>query len=327
MKSLMLLLQHVLDDIQGRCRISTARDLKTIASRVEHEGDEFLTITLANFGKDFERSLDSGSIEPHQFLGFKKTAALPSLFQGLLGLVFDRASGVLLDEPDTEAIRALRQVTLMWAKIKEPCSDARNAKAIEGFIKCEQELNDLDAKEVSFARRNRLHRIFQILFRDVLQEIEEHVVYGTLVPRHGPGRTVDILFGNEKYNMSEWTVRLDKVFASSDYLIPSYRYWEHLQTVSFLEPGEERPVKVTLVPKSAKTPRLIAIEPTCMQYTQQAVKEKLVESLERKTNLSSFFVGFEDQVPNQVLARKGSQDGSLATIDLSEALTESDTRW
>jgi len=55
-----------------------------------------------------------------------------------------------------------------------------------------------------------------------------------------------------------------------------------------------------------------------MQYTQQAVAEPLVQLLEKDV-LSGSFVGFTQQEPNQILARRGSSDGSLATLDLSEA--------
>jgi hypothetical protein len=55
-----------------------------------------------------------------------------------------------------------------------------------------------------------------------------------------------------------------------------------------------------------------------MQYLQQAIASELVPSLESIPDFGSF-VGFTDQTPNQRLARQGSLDGSLATLDLSEA--------
>jgi hypothetical protein len=88
--------------------------------------------------------------------------------------------------------------------------------------------------------------------------------------------------------------------------------------VDIREPGRERPVKVTLVPKTLKTPRIIAIEPTCMQFMQQAIMEKIVKFLEDDDTVSGM-VGFQDQTPNQRMAKEGSVSGGLATIDLSEA--------
>jgi hypothetical protein len=108
------------------------------------------------------------------------------------------------------------------------------------------------------------------------------------------------------------------MFPSSEYIIPNQRYHQVLEHVQFLEPGDELPVRVIHVPKTHKTPRIIAMEPVCMQYTQQALKDVIVEGIERD-NLLSSFIGFRDQEPNQFLACQGSEFGSLATLDLSEA--------
>jgi len=142
---------------------------------------------------------------------------------------------------------------------------------------------------------------------------------GKLVPKHGPGATADRLRGNAKFTLSEWTWRLESGgFPSVDFLMPNQKYWHRLTHVEFAEPGNERPSRVVAVPKTLKTPRIIAIEPACMQYTQQAVAEPLVELLESDP-LSGSIVGFTRQEPNQLLAKLGSIDGSLATLDLSEA--------
>lgn len=55
-----------------------------------------------------------------------------------------------------------------------------------------------------------------------------------------------------------------------------------------------------------------------MQYAQQALSMRLVEEILRDRLLSSF-IGFDDQEPNQLMAREGSRFGNLATLDLSEA--------
>lgn len=55
-----------------------------------------------------------------------------------------------------------------------------------------------------------------------------------------------------------------------------------------------------------------------MQYTQQALQGILVDRLQRDGILGKL-IGFDDQIPNQEMAQEGSRDGSLATLDLSEA--------
>jgi hypothetical protein len=162
MKRLMSLLQYVLDESGTWCRTSTDRDLKTIMARVENEGDEFLTITLPQFGKDFEKSLDQGKVDPSLFLSFKKKGELPVFLGGFLDHVFDRETGVLRDPFSTlnfmqaemladeysvflNSIRAIRQITLMFGKINEPCSPSRERRAILNYLLCEEEIRANDA--------------------------------------------------------------------------------------------------------------------------------------------------------------------------------------
>jgi len=63
-----------------------------------------------------------------------------------------------------------------------------------------------------------------------------------------------------------------------------------------------------------------------MQYMQQAISLSLVQYLEDPNSFCSGFLGFYHQEPNQLLARTGSLDGSLATLDLSEASDRVDNR-
>ncbi|DAD49928.1 TPA_asm: RNA-directed RNA polymerase, partial [ssRNA phage ESO010] len=70
---------------------------------------------------------------------------------------------------------------------------------------------------------------------------------------------------------------------------------------------------VAFVPKSAKIYRTISVEPSLNTVAQLGVGEYMAQRLRREG------VDIRDQVPNQVLARQGSLDGSLATADLSSA--------
>jgi hypothetical protein len=55
-----------------------------------------------------------------------------------------------------------------------------------------------------------------------------------------------------------------------------------------------------------------------MQFIQQAILRSLVPAIE-SNSISGSFTSFTEQGPNQDLACIGSKDGSLATLDLSEA--------
>jgi len=322
MKSLMLLWIQLLNDCGSWCRTSTARDQKTAASRFEHEGLPFFTLALPAYASDFEQALDTGQVTPFLFSTFKKRGALPIFLGEFMDLVFDRTSGTLVDEPDHQAIACIRQLTLFLGKVELPCSDARVQRSIQGFVDCEKELKD---SPISPGLLTEFGSMARLAFAQLLTELDDRVYNNDLVPKHGPGKTADRLLGNRKFDSMAWTWRLERVFPFVDYALPNHRYHELQDTVRFLEPGEELPVRVTLVPKTLKAPRVIAIEPACMQYVQQAIAVPLVKALEakcledRSNNPVFGLIGFTDQTPNQRLAREGSLTGELATLDLSEA--------
>jgi hypothetical protein len=337
MKSLELLWRYVAEELATWCRTSTTEDYKKLLWRSNTESVSFLTITLPTFGKDFERCLDQGFIDPLAFRGFAKVhaGAIPAFLQGMTGQVFDRETGRLLDKPSTTAIQAVRQLTLMFGKMRMECTEARNDAAVRGYIECEKEVRENDEK-ISMAALDELSAMSFLIFGNVFAEIERKLASEDLLPKHGPGKTADRLDGNAKYDVSEWPVRLNHSFPWDSYLIPNPRYsdTEMYQDpkrpgIHLLEPGEERPVRVTLVPKTLKTPRIIAIEPTSMQYCQQALRSEFYDLLEAEFVSNKYFadgknaayrmIGFTHQEPNQRLAKMGSFSGDLATLDLSEA--------
>jgi hypothetical protein len=319
MKSLMCLCAEILAECGDWCSVSTSRDLKTITARVEDEGLSFLTITLPEFGKDLEKGLDLGQAIPSLWTGWSKRGGLPRFLGGFLDLIFDRASGRLLDEPSVDAIRSVRQITLMFGKVGLECSEPRREAALRNFIECEQEVRRAD-EELTPVRLEQFKRLGSLLWRDVLTRVDWEVYEGEVTPKHGPGTTADRLMGNQKYDQREWTERLETWFPFLEgFVAPNAGAYQDFDDVDILEPGRERPVRVITVPKTLKTPRVIAVEPTAMQYSQQAISESLVTHLEGKTNPYRWIIGFTDQDPNRVMARKGSLMGNLATLDLSEA--------
>jgi len=323
MKSLMSLVLDILEESGIWCGISTIRDIKTVTERVANEGDSFLTITLPTYGKDFEKSLDQGYVDAQLFKSFSKRSrrgGFPAFLSGFLGLIFDSQEGRLLDDPSIDAIRAIRQITLMCGKVALPCTPKRIKAAIDGYIQCEKEVLDSDLR-LGMDQRSDLVRMSLLLWGQVLQNVDEDVYYSRILPKHGPGTTADKLIGNNKFSQSEWTTRLEEYFPSGEYLFPSWRHYD-ADRVNLLEPGQERPVEVITVPKTLKTPRIIAREPTCMQYVQQGLLASITKHVEADKSVSCF-VDFNCQEHNQILARQASihaeHGGSLATLDLREA--------
>ncbi len=318
MKSLISLWSVLANDLASRCGTSTTMDIKTVQGRIENEGFSFMTITLPSFGKDFQFCLDQGMIVPKAFLSFRKSgSSLPSFLRGFSEQVFDPGTGILLEDPDIEAIFSIRQLTLLFGKMLLPCTPVRERKAMSEYIQCDKEviyndsiLPDSDVDEFG--------RMGQLLFRSLFSSVDRDIYDGRIVPKHGPGATAERLTSNGKYLTRYWTDRLEKVFHVGDFLFPSPRYVdEDFDGTDFLEPGAELPSRVVSVPKTQKTPRIIAIEPSSVQYVQQGI----LEAISRHTRQSYLneFIGSDSQEPNQLLAQVGSSDGSLATLDLSEA--------
>ncbi|DAD52005.1 RNA-directed RNA polymerase, partial [ssRNA phage Zoerhiza.2_12] len=314
----MLLWKMVAEESATQCCTSATRDIKYVSSRFEHEGFSFLTITLPTFGKDFQKSLDQGYVDRNLYQGFPWQAGLPRFLGGFLDHVFDRTSGRLRDsEFSIEAILAIRQLTLMFSKILLPCSDTRVKETIEAFVSCEQDVKISDAM-ISNQQWLDFERVGNLLFGNLFADIDRKIYYGDLIPKHGPGATADKLRANAKYRQATWPARLESVFPFGDYALPNWRYFDEMSNVDILEPGSEIPARVVTVPKTLKAPRVIAIEPTAMQYMQQAISRPIVDYIEDDKVLNKL-IGFRDQTPNQRMACEGSRFGRLATLDLSEA--------
>jgi hypothetical protein len=290
------------------------RDEITITSRVENEGVSFLTITLPQLCDDFERSLELGFIDSTFFRAFAKDGAIPCLLKGMLSQLFDRKTGRLFDvnADHSTYVYAVRQVCRAFKKMEVPCSPARTIAAIDKFTEVELAFNDFQPDaEARIKFRRTAFALWSRMLRSILPDM--------LRPKHGPGATAESISGNRKYVWLEWYERLEPFFPffGTAYAV-SAAGEEEAEKVTFMPPELERPVRVVLVPKTLKAPRVIAIEPVCMQYAQQAVSSSLVEAIE-SYDLTSGHVNFTDQTVNQLQALTSSIDGSKATIDLSDA--------
>ena len=322
MKSLTDLTRVVLQDCGTALGTSTTHDLKTVMSRSQTEGDSFLTITLPSFEKQFISAISKGRISPSDFPAFKRaggSARLPAFLQGFTELVFDRKSGLLLDNPSTEAVWCVRQICLLHSKLFEQSTSKRRKRALKAFVECEQEVKKLDeAGECRFD--SAFGRISSLLFRDIFSDLDSLLwnLDEEIIPRFGPGATAEKFSANGRWRDAQWTKRLEEVFPAAVFRLPSEKYYSELDRINFFEPDAEPPVRVITVPKTKKTPRIIAIEPAHQMMMQQALMHLIVPRIEASPLVGSM-IGFTDQEPNQELACAGSISGDLATLDLSEA--------
>ncbi len=317
LKSLVKLFELTLHECGVICHVSTTHDLKRAMGRIEHEGLSFLTITLANFCRDFERSLDQGFVSPQHFVGFQRRGGLPLFLRGFLEQVFDAKTGALVDNPSVESIRCLRQLLLMWAKIEIPCTEKRVEKALQGYVDCERDVRRYD-DWIGDEDLQDYRRISRLLWAEVFSEMDEVIYHGNISPKHGPGATADRLMGNQKWYSRYWTSRLEEVFPHMEYLYSRYCVALASADVNITEPEAEIPAKVITVPKTLKTPRIIAMEPSSMQFMQQGIHTLFVDTL-GEFPTQNRIIGYLSQEPNRALARVGSLSGELATLDLSEA--------
>lgn len=323
-----------------------ARDLITLRSRVKNEGVSFLTLTLPAFGNDLRKAVSNGRIDPTHFRMFKKCGAIPAFLQGMLGLVFDRGTGRIFDEPSIEAFEGLSQMAFAFKKLGLDCSKERIRKALTKFGECEHDLS----RPLAPSDFTRFCEVAHVLWGTVFGGVR--FSHAACVPKHGPGATADLLNGNQKFNCRQWYERLEPYFPMDAFRFHSSTPWlyqddgdknrlpyrlrrtqlaailsqqvvkanasSELEEVTLVSEDDELPVRVITVPKTLKGPRIIAIEPTCMQYTQQALSRWLIEHLEADP-ITGGHVMFTNQERNRTLAMTASKNCDLATLDLSSA--------
>jgi hypothetical protein len=316
----LLLLNQIISDVGLMCNTSVDRDLQYVRSRVEKEGLSFLTITLPTFAKAIEKCLEQGFIELSLFRAFRKkgrsSGLIPTFLSGITSMIFD-AEGKLRTDESIEAIDGVRQICLAFNKVKKECTNGRAKKALHAYIRCEDDLAGFRIQNWAFLRD--FDRVSRLAFGGLFSSVERKLVGFELVPRHGPGAVVDGLKGNDKYRSLVWSRRLQRVMPYDQYLFGNTVDGAICgRGVVLTEPKDEPPVKVIFVPKTQKTPRVIAIEPTWNQYCQQALMSALVDGCEADPILGPA-IHFTDSTINGAFARSASIDRSYATLDMSEA--------
>ena len=315
----MLVLRALLNDLGMYLDLSVERDAQTIERRWKHEGDMFLQVTLPLLSDSLERGLEAGMLTcPTNFSRYK---GLPNLLRGFFERVFHK-DGRLLPEPCADAIFGIRQVCRFFKKQLIPCGPKQNAKAIRHFLDVEGELRHATL-QVERKDEN-LDKIASIIWTQVFPEFD----YASLVCNHGPGFTADRYSLNERYRIRKWYARSEYSFPSDLHCYPNYGYAAEVGLKGETTDGErgpeyvrlrdELPVRVVFVPKTQSAPRVIAMEPSHVQYMQQAVKDLMYTNIENH-RLTKRSIRFGDQTVNQQLAYRSSIDKRLATLDLKDA--------
>lgn len=314
MKSVVALWQACLREAGELHQVHVQRDMAYAMSRIEHEGLSFLTITLPAFEKDFLSALALGRVTSDHFLSFKKKGGLPAFLSGFLRCVFDTA-GYIREDADPSVVRSLRQILLLVSKIELPTTPSRERDAVEAYVSTDVEVGRV---EIDPDLLDRFSKWSRHMLGSYFSRIEKRIWSEPLPVRHSSGALATRESYNSRFGFSTYTERLHRIFPFWEVVTPSWRELVDGVDISMLPPELEPPVRVALVPKTMKGPRIIAMEPVWMQFVQQGLLSVFTDELRRDGDLAAR-CGWLDQEPNRRLARRGSIDGSFATIDLSEA--------
>lgn len=297
MKSQVKLLQALLVDLAMPLGYNPNRDCNTLSKRFDMEGEPFLSIALPTLDDQLLAGLSSGLLPSNEGWKCKSKTKLPEFLWGLWMLVFDE-DGVLLDEPCIFAIRAIRQIARSYKKEKALCSGTKTEQAFKGFVDTDRSLSEVRIP------------VFIDALRDVAHSAFASVVGLTSDPnrayKHGPGSVAQRASSVSKWNFDVVPDHVIDEFGYESFR-PFHTDWREV-TSGFI------PARLIAVPKTAKTPRLISIEPAYNQYIQQGIHAQLAAGLDGIAICS-----YRSADPNKDLARAGSVDGSLATVDLKEA--------
>lgn len=327
--------------------VEMQRDIATLRRSVTSRGLGTFVLDLPLLDDTLLSLLENGSVRfsGHLHGRRSKKDLRPRFLWAFWSLVSD-ASGCLLQDPDPDAIRSIRQLSCLFKKLEVACSSDRLKKAVEEFHEIESKIlspindwsgddpstfellsfkdsfshiadtisqdsaSDRDGREfVSFL--GRLDRVSRILTSGlpVFDSMSNNDDPSNGYFRHGRGVVSNLSRKEYKYTFRSWSDKLEGVFPFD---------WCTGQPLgSFPSNSSESPGKLAAVPKTAKGPRLIASEPVEHQWCQQKIFTYLDYAFSK--SLIGKFVDLHDQEKSQVMVASASIDQSLCTIDLSSA--------
>jgi hypothetical protein len=293
------ILTGMLRDLGRPVGLYSNRDVETLNRRVAHEGELFLSVSLPLLDAGLLTGLETGLLPGIPGWKTKRHTSLPEFLYGYWSRVFS-VDGSLLSSPDAYSIRVIRQVSRTFKKVFEVCSDDRVSSAVLRFKEVDRSLS-----QVTYSPRV-----------DVLAEIAHHLfgqvvgesISASMTHRHGPGAVSEGLDSLERWSFKTISREVDELVGAEAFRLT----WEDLA----VRPPDINtiPARLVAVPKTALTPRLITVEPSYNQFLQQGLSTELRKRLSHLP-----VVNITDQLRNRKLALEGSRDGSLATLDLSDA--------
>lgn len=310
MQNFLQVAESLYSDLCNKCSTPRQqRDLDVLKLRVKHEGLSFLTITLPDFCDDVFLALENGLSSQH-FCGFKKVGLLPAFLQGWTTRVFCRDTGTLRSNP-TQYLSSIRQFCYAFKKCGLNCTKERIENAYKDYKNTD---NDLDS---TFQNVNSDDlRQFELFSKRVWTGMFEDYKTENLVFKHGPGAVYEKLNNNQKY-VIENSIIYRNIARFAHHMYSSEECFFHANP-TLNESDVCSSARLLDVPKTLKGPRIIAVEPTVVQFVQQGIANYLIKKLENSP-LTKGHVNFTNQSINGNLALENSRTKLLATLDLSAA--------
>lgn len=309
-------------------------DLEKVEKRFTTEGIGFLTKTLPQLCKHFDKVLTETCILDCAAFGFKTrdNSKIPKFLGNLFQDVIS-ADGAILPCPNVTSIERIRQVLLLFYKYELPYSVEQEQQVISQFTKTEDDLSSIqqDLEDLSRAITENTVATYErrrpgvinkkTIVREAKISLSNLFAYfdpKNITPRHGPGAVATRQKLWEKFRFVNVSANIETYYPVDEYFYTSLSHVcdraQSLQAMGSIE----HPARVVLVPKDSRGPRLISCEPVDIQWVQQGLGRALVELVESHP-LTKDNVHFTDQQPNQFGALLGSSYGAYATLDLKEA--------
>jgi hypothetical protein len=329
---------------------STDEDRDVFATRARSEGLPFISDGLAGLGRILLDGARKGFVTKEEFsktrFALKEGSTLPKFLYSAWSRIFtddgigigchfdgDNESRVLTrwdSAIDAEvAVRWLRQLTIVFAKLQLPHSNKLVQDTADRFIANERDLAEVQGRlwSTQYANETRLphlgeseQRLTDVLLRArrLIHKLLCNVDVRDICPKHGSGASACRTRPWERYDRIHFDPVINRIWPWLEFAAAGKEHCSQLLSSDFITDGYPKIARGVFVPKDYRGPRLISCEPATSMYYQQGLMTLLVTHLEQHPDTSGF-VNFTNQSINQVLAREGSITRKLATLDLKDA--------
>lgn len=315
-------------DAAARCdhrSSSIDRDVKTLKSRSSTEGMGLFLKALPSLGKCFDKALSSDVpfSNEHSFELSNRVPRHPRFMGAFWRDIFSNDGMVAPYAPGTpewgiqcHAVRGVRQVCYLLYKLRGGHPLESEAEKLDQFVETDQLLPGRSAEIELTPKTARALESARTIIDVVLKGFDPLDIRGG----HGPGSVATGEKPWEKMNFSRYYEQIDRIWSYSDHFFANYSHLcDHLQDLEDMETCPVAQSKVTMVPKDARGPRVISMEPLEIQWIQQGLKDSLYKHIERPGLPCTGKVNFTDQQVNRRLAQDNSYYGDFVTADMKEA--------